>query len=279
VYTLGLLPKVELNPVGMRSGRRIEYGTSVRFSESEELSLSQRTESKEQLKKQNETLQNFAFIVSHNLKSHAGNLASILQLINSSRSEHDREKLFQYLQKISVALTETVTNLEKVVTAQVENNEKREALNLREYVERALDTLASDIETNKITVENNVAPFIMLEYIPAYMESILLNILSNAVKYRSTQLPPRIRIQTFSEKDHLVLQISDNGIGIDLDQYREKIFGLYQTFHGNPDAKGIGLFITKNQIESQGGKITVESKVGLGTSFKLYFKISDRLHV
>jgi signal transduction histidine kinase len=67
------------------------------------------------------------------------------------------------------------------------------------------------------------------------------------------------------------LEISDNGRGIDLNQYGDKMFGMYKTFHSNPDAKGIGLFITKNQVETMGGSISVTSTVNIGTTFKIKF--------
>jgi signal transduction histidine kinase len=66
-----------------------------------------------------------------------------------------------------------------------------------------------------------------------------------------------------------VLQVSDNGLGIDLSQYENRLFNMYETFHGNSDARGIGLFITRNQVEAMGGKIEVESKVNNGTVFKI----------
>jgi len=68
------------------------------------------------------------------------------------------------------------------------------------------------------------------------------------------------------------LSIEDNGIGIDLKKYDENLFGMYKTFHQNEDAKGLGLFIAKNQIEALGGKIEVKSEVDKGTTFTIFFK-------
>jgi hypothetical protein len=69
----------------------------------------------------------------------------------------------------------------------------------------------------------------------------------------------------------MILNVSDNGIGIDMKKNGDKLFGMYKTFNNNPDARGIGLFITKNQIDAMGGKVEVESELGKGTSFKIYF--------
>lgn len=69
-----------------------------------------------------------------------------------------------------------------------------------------------------------------------------------------------------------MLEISDNGIGIDMKVNGSKLFGLFKTFTHNPDSKGVGLFISKNQIESMGGRVTVESELNKGTTFKIYMK-------
>jgi signal transduction histidine kinase len=81
-----------------------------------------------------------------------------------------------------------------------------------------------------------------------------------------------VLVDCFQEEDFTILHIKDNGLGIDMKKYGEKLFGMYKTFHGNKDARGIGLFICKNQIETMGGKIEVDSELGVGTTFKIYIK-------
>ena len=112
----------------------------------------------------------------------------------------------------------------------------------------------------------------MTNYNPAYLESILYNVISNSIRFRHPSRKPIIKINFVIENDMKVLQISDNGIGIDLVKNADKIFGMYKTFTNNSDSKGIGLFITKNQIDAMGGNITVESELNVGTTFKIYFK-------
>ena len=103
------------------------------------------------------------------------------------------------------------------------------------------------------------------------MDSIILNLVSNAVKYKSPDRPPLITINAMKSKKGILLSISDNGLGIDLDKYGDKIFGMYKTFHNREDAKGFGLYLIKNQIEAMGGSITVQSEVDKGTTFNVYF--------
>ena len=67
------------------------------------------------------------------------------------------------------------------------------------------------------------------------------------------------------------MSIADKGLGIDLAKYGESLFGMYKTFHRHEEARGLGLFLTKNQIESMNGTVDVTSKVGVGTTFKIIF--------
>ena len=105
-----------------------------------------------------------------------------------------------------------------------------------------------------------------------YLESIIMNLMSNGIKYKQADIPLHVTLKTYLNEDQIkIFEYSDNGIGIDLELHGEKIFGLYKTFHSHKDAHGVGLFLIKNQIESQGGKIEVTSKPNQGTTFKITF--------
>ena len=107
--------------------------------------------------------------------------------------------------------------------------------------------------------------------VPAYIESILTNLLTNAIKYKHPKRQPVIQVIGSRENGKTVLSVADNRQGIDLERYGEKLFGMYKTFHLHPDARGIGLYITKNQVDAMGAQILVCSEVGEGTTFKIYF--------
>jgi signal transduction histidine kinase len=142
---------------------------------------------------------------------------------------------------------------------------------LKTEIERTFLVVQDVILESQVTIENKVIDEINLEVIPAYLDSILLNLITNAIKYRSPERQPIIEISTKTDGDYLVLLVKDNGLGLDLKKFKDKIFGMYKTFHNNPNSRGIGLFITKNQIEAMNGKIEVESEVNVGTTFKIYF--------
>ncbi|WP_316765224.1 PAS domain-containing protein [Pedobacter frigiditerrae] len=221
---------------------------------------------------QNKRLLNFSYIVSHNLRSHAGNIQGISTLIESAQTEDDRNEMIQLLKKVAGNLNETLFNLNNIVNIQTSIDIDIEPLYLSDYVQGTLAVQKTQILSKKATILNKVDGDIVVNYNRAYLESILLNLLSNALRYSHPDRKPVISIACFKEDGQDVLRVSDNGIGIDLEKYGDKLFGIYQTFNGNADARGFGLFISKNQVEAMGGKIEVESALNKGTTFKIYFK-------
>lgn len=219
---------------------------------------------------QNKRLLNFSYIVSHNLRSHTSNIQLIADLLENSKSKDEQDEMITLLKKVSQSLDETMRNLNEVVNIRNNINLKIENLNLNNFIENTLSLLKPQIENKSAIVENNASDDIFIEYNRAYLESILHNFISNALRYSH---PDRNPIITLSfNKNEKSLSIKDNGIGIDLKRNKEDLFGMYKTFNNNPDAKGLGLFLTKNQIDAMGGKIETESELGIGTNFIIYFK-------
>ena len=132
--------------------------------------------------------------------------------------------------------------------------------------------LSLAIKESQITITHSIPNNLVVNAIPAYLDSILLNLFTNAIKYRSPERKATLEIDYEINDNYTVINFKDNGLGVNLEKNGHKIFGMYKTFHGNEDAKGIGLFITKNQIESMDGKIEVESETGYGSNFKIYLK-------
>lgn len=224
------------------------------------------------MNEQNKRLLNFSYIVSHNLRSHASNIQAISNLIETVESEEERREMIEMLQKVSSALNESMLNLNEVVNIQTNLNLVKKRLNLRENIEKIIDILSEQVIIKKAEIINNVDSKIFVTYNPAYLESVLLNFISNALRYSHPDRIPVIKIDCKSGIGKIVLKISDNGMGIDLERDGSKLFGMYKTFHNNPDSKGIGLFISKNQIDAMGGSVTAESKPDLGTTFTITFK-------
>ena len=220
---------------------------------------------------QNSRLLNFAHIVSHNLRSHSGNIEMLLNIIEDETDENFIIESYGHLRSSSKALTQTIEHLKELVEIQSELIHKKENLNLNSYLGKTLDILGEEIKKNKVIIQNKISKKETIIFNPAYLESILLNFTSNAIRYSHPDRTPVISYSLTSHKSQKILEIEDNGLGINLEKHGKKLFGMYKTFHKHKDSRGIGLFITKNQIESMGGTIDVTSKVGIGTKFKIYF--------
>ncbi len=221
---------------------------------------------------QNQRLTNFAHIVSHNLRNHAGNISMLLDLYDPEESEEEQQEILGYLSTAAQNLNESIADLNEIVDQQQMTIDQFKEVNLREYIEKIKEILVSDILSNNVKFEESVPDDLVFGYNPAYLESILLNLISNAIKYRKKDIAPIIKVKAWENDGCYHLEIADNGLGIDMERHGEKLFGMYKTFHGNENAKGIGLFITKNQIESMGGSIAVESEPAMGTTFKIKLK-------
>lgn len=221
----------------------------------------------------NGRLKNFALIVSHNLRTHAGNLKTILQLIDDAQSPEEKKELARYLYDISDGLSGTISNLNDIASSNRNLSDKPKLILLREYIDKTINTLKAQISEKDVIILCDIPNDIQITYNAAYLESILFNLISNAVKYSDSSRQSIVKINAeMTSINDLLLSVEDNGLGLDLNANGGKLFGLYKTFHRNEDAKGLGLFMTKNQIEDMGDEISVSSVKGEGSIFSVLFK-------
>jgi PAS domain S-box-containing protein len=221
------------------------------------------------LSDQNKRLQNFAYIVSHNLRSHTGNLQFMVNLFDQTEVNDDRLEIFSHIKSISDSLKTTIEHLSEIVKIQAEIGKERKKLDFEASFKNILSVLENNIEETGAEIEYDFSKCPDVNYIPAYLESIFQNLLTNSLKYRHAERKPVIKCHTSRDGGHVYLYFEDNGMGIDMQRYGDMVFGMYKTFHQNSDAKGIGLFITRNQIEALGGTIEIESTVNVGTKFTI----------
>ncbi len=220
---------------------------------------------------QNKKLINFAHIVSHNLRSHSANFSMLLNFLETESDEDEKKRIFKMLTDASNNLLETLDNLNDVVTINTHTTIDKNEINLNEKFQEVHQNLSGYLLNNKAKITNNVPEDFTVKSVPAYLESMLTNFITNAVKYKHPDRNPHITLSASKSGCYSVLTISDNGLGIDLKKYGKKLFGMYKTFHDHKDAKGIGLYISKNQIEAMNGKIETSSELGKGTAFKIFF--------
>ncbi|MDX1364376.1 MAG: PAS domain-containing protein [Arenibacter latericius] len=220
---------------------------------------------------QNKKLLNFAHIISHNLRSHSANFSMLLEFLIEEKEEAERQKIFGMLTDSSNNLMETLHTLNDIVTINSESTTNKKEVDLNKQVHKTLKHLNPLLEENNATVITAIPLGTSLQVIPSYLDNMLIQIISNSIKYKKPNVRPEIKLSLSYVQNYTVLSIEDNGIGLDMKKYGEKLFGMYKTFHEHNDAKGLGLYIVKNQIEAMNGKINAQSQVNVGTTINLYF--------
>lgn len=238
-------------------------------------SLDKANELLEVISDQNTKLKSFTYIVSHNIRSHSANLSGLLGVFKDAKSPEEKELILGMLETSTNRLDETIRNLNQIITINENPAKIRIAKPLRREVEKTLEILNGTIAKYHIRTVINIPEHLAVTVVPSYLDSILLNLISNAIKYRAMDRDARIEICAEKRDAWIILAVKDNGLGIDLARHGSKLFGMYKTFHRNEDARGFGLFITKNQVEAMGGKIEVESQENVGSTFRVYFVDRD----
>lgn len=226
-----------------------------------------------ELTQNNKDLKQFSYITSHNLRAPLSNLIGLLNLVEDIPIENlELQEILSGFNKSTHLLNDTINDLVKVIVIKDNPSIKKEAVFIKEIFENVFGQLNFQIELHKPIIKLDFEKVSIININKAYMESILLNLLTNSIKYKSENRKLKITITTHEIDDTVVLIFKDNGIGIDLVRNRDKVFGLYQRFHNYPDSKGLGLYLVKSQVETMGGTIEIESEVNKGTTFTLTFK-------
>lgn len=263
----GLWVKVKAIATIDNFGKCIKISGVIQDITSNKQNENQLKSSLNEVSHQNKRLQNFAYIVSHNLRSYVNNLAFMINLHEESAEREDKLEIFAHIKTISSGLSTMVDHLNEIVKIESEIKIEKTLINLELLFTTIVNALQSNISSANAIINFDFTRCPYIYYLPAYLESIFFNLLSNAIKYRDPKRQVVIKCESFKENESIYIIFEDNGIGIDLKLNGDKIFGMYQTFHKNEDAQGIGLYITRNQVEALGGTITVESTVNVGTKF------------
>lgn len=234
--------------------------------------LNERNRMLKLLSSQNKQLEDFCYIISHNLRAPLSNMSMLSDLLSHTETEQERKELMAKLNQVSDYLQETFDEL--VSAIQVRNNidVKNEGIDLEETFKRTIQILQGQIMQSGAKIAGDFTAVNNIDYPKAYIDSIFLNLISNTLKYKSEQRILEVNMRSFVKNSKTYLEIEDNGLGLDMKKYGNKLFMLRKTFHRHPQAKGFGLFITRSQVESMGGKIEAESEVNQ------FFRIRIRLN-
>ncbi|RKS53932.1 PAS domain S-box-containing protein [Gillisia mitskevichiae] len=225
------------------------------------------------LAKLNSDLKKFTYTTTHDLRAPVNNLLSLFNLLDLSKIED--EQTLEYIELLNSSTIQMKSTLDKYVDAVSQEkkiNIQVEALSLEETFFMVLNSINTVAQKSNANFEVDFSEAPEVNFSSFYLQSILLNLISNSIKYSNPKIAPAITIKSTKVKNGVQLLFTDNGIGFDMEKVEGSIFGLHQSFHDNADSKGIGLYLVQSHMESLGGKISVTSKVNEGTTFKLIFK-------
>ena len=210
--------------------------------------------------------EDFNRIVAHNLRGPAGSIDMMLGMLTESESEQEREEMIHMLKGASISLNTTLNELMQVLEVRFNKNMTYDNCNLQEIVDETENMMRGQMILKRAIIKTDFEVS-HIEFPLIYMKSIFYNMISNSLKYSHADVSSIINISTKSNFGKTLLEFTDNGLGIDLQKHGENMFKLNKVFHRGFDSKGVGLFMTKTQIETFGGTISAESDPGNGAKF------------
>jgi PAS domain S-box-containing protein len=229
----------------------------------------------DELTKVNNQLKEFTLTASHDLRSPVTNLTMLLDLLDTSTiSDKDTLQLIEFLISTGGNLSKTLNTYVDVLSENLTQHAKLQEVDLEESLNNVTRSIESLIEVSKATIDVDFSDAPVVSFNKMFMESVFLNLITNAIKYARPEVPPVISMRSGHAGKKTRIIISDNGRGFDMEAIGDKIFGLNQTFHDHEDSRGVGLYLVHRHITSLGGDISVESKVDEGARFIISFKDS-----
>ncbi|MET0759298.1 MAG: ATP-binding protein, partial [Flavobacterium sp.] len=223
------------------------------------------------LKYQNKQLNDFNYIISHNLRGPLVSIAMLVDYIENSTDEAEQKELFKKIKPVLNTISETFDELVESLQVKYDLKIKSDKIIVKDCVKKTLSILGYEISSSEADIEIDINEAPVISFPGKYLNSILFNLISNSLKYKSPDRKPIIKIKTKKIKDRILLSVTDNGLGIDLNMHKNNLFKIRKVFHKHPDAKGFGLFMTKTQVEAMGGKIWAESTPNVGSTFFVEF--------
>ncbi len=221
----------------------------------------------------NNELEQFAYMVSHNLRAPVANLIGLSDiLINNHLPENKFQETTKGLFKSAHKLDEIIKDLNNVLQVRGHINEKKEIIYLAKLIKSIQVGIGSLVENSGLVIKADFKAIDRLVMVKSYIHSIFHNLIINSIKYRSDERKPVVDIISKKHNNGIVIRYKDNGIGFNMSRDKDHIFGMYKRFNPEIEGKGIGLYLVKLQVESLGGTIKLESELGKGAEFIIEFK-------
>ena len=217
-------------------------------------------------------LEQFAYIVSHNLRAPVANILGITNALHAMQlSAEKRERLKADQLTCVKKLDDVIKDLNYILQLKSEVTERKETVRFAQLVTSVQQCIDYLVRKENVVFITDFSKAGEIRTFKSYLYSIFFNLISNSIKYRQPHIKPVIEISTENTGNKTKIIFKDNGLGIDLSRHQQQVFGLYKRFHTHTDGKGVGLYMTKTQVETLGGKISIASSVNQGTAFTIEF--------
>lgn len=235
---------------------------------------SERQKILEEMMQRNRDLEQFTYIVSHNLRVPVANIIGICDYMQNTEMELDeREEMNEGLRISAHKLDGVIKDLNSILQLKSEISEKKETIRFADLINNIKISFVNLIEKEEVTFITDFNAIEEIKTIKSYLHSVFYNLISNSIKFKRPNVKPVIEIKTELVDDKLEITYKDNGLGIDLEKKGDLVFGLYKKFHTHAEGKGMGLFMVKTQVETLGGSISIKSEIDKGIEFKIKFEI------
>ncbi len=222
--------------------------------------------------KRNQDLEQFSYIVSHNLRGPVANMIGLAEVAKTTLLTEDEEMMVRNeLFNSATKLDNVIKDINLILQVKNHINEKRETINFTELIKDIKIAINAQLKKDGVKITCDFLEVGEVYSIRSYFYSIFYNLISNSIKYRRPNVAPVVTITSKKVNNNIEISIQDNGLGIDLENTGSDIFGLYKRFHFHTEGRGVGLYMVKTQVESLGGKIEVTSEINKGTCFKMIF--------
>lgn len=260
-----------LSPVGdLNSANKHYFVAIVRDINERKMGQNERQNLTNELVSRNKELQEFAQIVSHNLRAPVVNIIGLTQIFDKSQNFNEyNQKILKHMIDSARRLDTILIDLNDILQVKDSSLGSKQTFNLRQLIDQVLSSFMLQIEEAEAEIKVIGDPSLELHSIRGYFHSVVHNLTTNALKYRQAGRDLKIEISAYTTSADLVLVVKDNGLGMDLKQVKGSLFKLYKRFHSHVEGKGMGLFLVKTQLERLGGTVSVYSTKGKGTAFRV----------
>jgi signal transduction histidine kinase len=226
-------------------------------------------ESNRELIKNINQLEQFSYTVSHNLRAPVARLIGLTNIVKHANGQVESENILQKITQSSQDLDQVLRDLIMTIELKKEIQNSLSEISINKLINKTLTLFQDELTDHIITVTIKAS---VLNSVSAYLESILFNLVSNAIKYRDPNRNLKVEITTHYQHEFFVLTVKDNGVGLDVARNKRDLFAFYKRFHFHVEGRGLGLYLVKSQVELLGGSIEVTGEVDKGTTFTVKLK-------